>query len=86
MEQAIWICIALLSVMTILIIFVEVRGRQDLAHKHKWIITSRGYGQFPKNNVPERRVIPGNMAKCEDSKCKVRMFFPINLGPVEVEE
>lgn len=84
MAQALWICVAILSLMAMLIVWLEWSGRQELTHKHKWIITSRGYGQFPKNNVPERRVLPGHMARCEDPKCTVRMFFPINLGAVEV--
>lgn len=85
METTIWICIAVTSVMGIIIVILEATARIELKkHVHVWTSRTKGHGSPPKQNVPEQIGIRGWLAKCD---CGVRMFIPEDpkLAITEVE-
>lgn len=46
-----------------------------MIHKHIWKYVERGFGEPPKNNLPEPLLFEGHIAACE---CTKKMFFPDN--------
>lgn len=51
---------------------------------HVWEKIERGFGELPKNNLPEKVLIPGIKVEC---CCTMKMFIPDDkkLKSVEIE-